>query len=58
MVIVIFVFVLFQEVGSDRFAIPKEGVGTQHRFGRMELYAIEPFIQFRKLIDRFLGQHG
>lgn len=44
MVIVIFVFVLFQEVGPDRFAVPKERVGTQHRFGRMELYAIEPFI--------------
>ena len=58
MVIVIFVFALFQKVGPDRFAVPKEGVGTQHRFGWMEFYAIEPFIQFSKLIDRFLGQHG
>jgi len=58
MVIVIFVFVQLQEVGPDRFAVLEERVGTQHGFGRMELYAIEPFIQFRKLIDRFLGQHG
>jgi hypothetical protein len=58
MVIVIFVFVQLQEVGPDHFAVLEEGVGTQHRFGWMELYAIQSFIKFRKLIYSFLRQHG